>query len=280
MVNRSPTRFQAPEQNTGLPGEPHSGSLTIDGFITRHALPGAPDSSYVEIHFGNLEPKDEQAPRITDVRSSPNTVIRCSDVTVTATIDDTTTGGSAIASAEYRTDGGSWTAMSAGDGAFDEVTEEATATLATDRNWAPGIHSVCVRGTDGAGNPSDGKACNAFTAGYSFDGFYQPVDMAATNSAKAGQAIPAKWTLSDNCGVIEDPASFSNLYSYPVTCGELSPAADVVEEYAGSSGLQYFGNGLWQFNWKTPKTYAGTCRVMHVGFNDGQYSDIVAFEFR
>ncbi len=243
-------------------------------------MPGAPDSSYVEIHFGYLEPKDEQAPLITNVRGSPNPVIRCSDVTVTANIDDASTGGSAIASAEYSTDGGSWTAMRAGDGAFDEVTEEVTATLATGRSWAPGVHSVCVRGTDGAGNPSDGRACNAFTAGYSFDGFYQPVDMADTNSAKAGQVIPAKWTLSDNCGMIEDPASFSDLYSYPVTCSELSPASDVVEEYTGSSGLQYFGDGLWQFNWKTPRTSSGTCRVMHVEFDDGQYSDLAAFEFR
>jgi hypothetical protein len=260
----------------GIPAD----SLTIDGFITRHGLPGAPDSSYVEIHFGYLEPKDEQAPLVTTVRSSPNPVIRCSDVTITATIDDAATGGSAIASAEYAMDGGVWTAMSADDGAFDEVNEDVAATLATDRSWAPGVHSVCVRGTDAAGNPGDGQACNAFTVGYSFDGFYQPVDMASTNIAKAGQAIPVKWTLSDDCGIIDDPASLSNLYSYPVTCGELTPSADVVEEYAGSSGLQYSGDGLWQFNWKTPRTYAGTCRVMHVGFDDGRYSDSAAFEFR
>jgi len=33
-------------------------------------------------------------------------------------------------------------------------------------------------------------------------------------------------------------------------------SADAIETYAGSiaSGLQYLGNGIWQFNWKTPKT--------------------------
>jgi len=257
-----------------------SGSLTIDGYIYRHGLPGAPDSSYVEIRFGYLEPKDEQAPLLTNVRAGPNPVVRCNDVTVTANIDDAATGGSAVVSMEYAVDGGSWTAMGADDGAFDDVSEDVTATFATDRTWTPGVHSVCVRGSDAAGNPSDGNACNVFTVGYSFDGFSQPIDMTTTNVAKAGQAIPAKWTLSDGCGAIEDPAGFGNLYSYPVTCGELSPVADVVEEYAGSSGLQYLGDGLWQFNWKTPRTYAGTCRVMHVGFDDGRYSDIAAFEFK
>jgi hypothetical protein len=257
-----------------------SQSLSIDGYIYKHGLPGGDDSSYGEIRLGYLAPKDDEAPPVTSVRISPDPVVRCHDVTVTAIIDDAATGGSAIGSAEYAADGGAWTSMGPADGAFDESTEGVTATLATDRSWAPGVHSVCVRGMDGNGNPSDGMACNAFTTGYSVDGFYQPVDMADTNSARAGQTIPAEWTLSDACGVIEDPASFSNLYSYPVTCGELSPVTDVIELYAGSSGLQYFGDGLWQFNWKTPKTYAGTCRVMHVGFNDGQYSDIVQFKFK
>jgi hypothetical protein len=170
--------------------------------------------------------------------------------------------------------------MNPADGAFDEASEEAVVALATDRSWAPGVHSVCVRGSDAAANPSDGNACNVFTVGYSFDGFSQPIDMTTTNVARAGQTIPAKWTLSDGCGAIEDPASFGNLYSYPVTCGELTPVVDIIEQYAGSSGLQYFGDGLWQFNWKTPRTYAGTCRVMHVGFDDGRYSDSVAFAFR
>ncbi len=255
-------------------------SLKIDGYIYKHGFPGSFDTSYAEIRFGYLEPKDEQAPVVTGIRISPDPVIRCSNASVTATIDDAATGGSALASAAYSADGGPFTPMQAVDGAFDEVSEDVTATLATDRGWSPGTHTVCVRGTDAAGNPSDGNICNSVTVGYSFEGFPQPIDMAATNSAKAGQAIPAKWKLSDNCGVIADPASFSNLYSYPVTCGELSPVADVVEEYAGSSGLQYSGDGLWQFNWKTPKTYAGTCRVMHVGFDDGQYSDPAAFMFR
>jgi len=40
---------------------------------------------------------------------------------------------------------------------------------------------------------------------------------------------------------------------------------DAIEEAAsGSSGLQYNGDGYWQFNWKTPKDDASTCRTIHL----------------
>ena len=54
----------------------------------------------------------------------------------------------------------------------------------------------------------------------------------------------------------------------------------MIEQYTGSSGLQYLGDGYWQFNWKTPKTYTGQCRTMYVEFNDGQTSPEVQFKFR
>lgn len=52
------------------------------------------------------------------------------------------------------------------------------------------------------------------------------------------------------------------------------------EEAAGSSGLQYIGDGYWQFNWKTPKDYAGTCRAMYVVFDSEQTSPVVKFQFK
>ena len=56
---------------------------------------------------------------------------------------------------------------------------------------------------------------------------------------------------------------------------------DSVEEYtSGSSGLQLFGDGYWQFNWKTPKTYADTCQAMYVVFDSGATSPIVKFKFK
>jgi hypothetical protein len=53
------------------------------------------------------------------------------------------------------------------------------------------------------------------------------------------------------------------------SCG-LSETQDQVEEYAsGGSGLQNLGNGYYQFNWKTPKNYANSCKTMHLDLGEG-----------
>ena len=117
---------------------------------------------------------------------------------------------------------------------------------------------------------------------YQFTGFSQPIDNNLVNSAKAGQTIPAKWRLTDYNGVpISDPTSFDTLSSYQVICGSSSfERTDAIEIYSGSSGLQYLGDGYWQFNWKTPKTYANSCRKMYVQFQGGFKSLEVYFKFK
>ncbi len=93
-------------------------------------------------------------------------------------------------------------------------------------------------------------------------GFFDPVDMGVTNSAKAGQSIPVKWRLLDRSGApVADPASFVSLTS-TATPGGCGGSADTFEAYTGTSGLQYLGDGYWQYNWKTPRDYAGQCRTM------------------
>ncbi|MBN2264779.1 MAG: PxKF domain-containing protein, partial [Candidatus Aminicenantes bacterium] len=108
---------------------------------------------------------------------------------------------------------------------------------------------------------------------FTFTGFMSPVDnQPAVNSAKAGSTVPVKWLVTDLDGTpISDAASFTSLTSYSVNCESMGDALEeeVIEVYAGSSGLQYMGDGLWQFNWKTPKSYAGQCRVMVLNLADG-----------
>ncbi|HYN68784.1 MAG TPA: PxKF domain-containing protein, partial [Candidatus Eisenbacteria bacterium] len=131
--------------------------------------------------------------------------------------------------------------------------------------------------TDAAGNTSlcsSGFTYSEVTASstYTFVGFFAPVDNPnVVNFAKAGQSIPVKWRITDAYGnPVSDPSSFVGLTSNTANCNAWTTSGtDAIETYAGSSGLQYLGNGYWQFNWKTPTTYANTCRVMKVTLSDG-----------
>ena len=86
-------------------------------------------------------------PVTTNVVAAPNPVMVSGSVTLTANVDDTTTGGSKIKSAEYSLDGGTnWLPMVAKDGAFDGVSEDVTGTVTAPA--IAGVYNLCVRGTD------------------------------------------------------------------------------------------------------------------------------------
>lgn len=74
--------------------------------------------------------------------------------TLTATVDDTATGGATIGAAEYKIDSGSAAPVTADDLAFDEIAElVTTAPGAIDTStWTSGTHTVYVRGQDSLGN--------------------------------------------------------------------------------------------------------------------------------
>jgi len=92
-------------------------------------------------------PADDEGPITSNVVATPNPVAVNGEVMVTANVDDTNTGGSNIASAEYSLDdGASWEPMDAQVGGFDTFSEDVIATF-----FAPadaGIYDLCVRGTD------------------------------------------------------------------------------------------------------------------------------------
>ena len=121
------------------------------------------------------------------------------------------------------------------------------------------------------GNTINGDGCSALCkTEYLFGGFFPPVDnVPVVNLAKAGQAIPVKWRLTTANGTpITDPASFLNLSSATVPCGTFSGSTDEIETYTSTSGLQSLGNGYWQFNWATLKSYAGQCRILRLNLAD------------
>lgn len=128
-----------------------------------------------------------------------------------------------------------------------------------------GAHTV-------TGNDGGKTATASLQVNYNYAGFFSPVDNSPTvNAAKDGQAVPVKWRLTDASGVgISDPGSFTGLTSYQANCSQWGGMTDPIpEEASGASGLQYLGSGNWEYNWKTSKGYAGTCRVMVLTLKDG-----------
>ena len=88
-----------------------------------------------------------------NVVATPNPVAVNNLITLTANVDDSTTGGSNIASADYTIDAGTPIAMAAQDGTFDEVSEIVTAVVPAFAE--AGVHQFCVSGTDSAGDTGD-----------------------------------------------------------------------------------------------------------------------------
>jgi len=103
------------------------------------------------------------------------------------------------------------------------------------------------------------------TTSVGFVGFSPPVDNApVVNRAKAGQALPIKWRLMNAAG---EPISNITSATISVTSYDCSLATtidDVEVVVAGGSGLLNLGSGYYQMNWKSPTTYAGLCKVMHL----------------
>jgi plastocyanin len=98
---------------------------------------------------------DTTGPAVSGTAVTPIPTNGAAGVTLTATADDTATGGSSIAAAEYFIDtlgaAGTGTAMSASDGSFNSATEGVTANVGVSA-LALGTHNIYVRARDSAGN--------------------------------------------------------------------------------------------------------------------------------
>ncbi len=153
-----------------------------------------------------------------------------------------------------------WTATDGGSG----VTPSGTVPLVTS---SIGSKTASVTVQDNVGN-SNSSSCG-YTVGYSFSGFFAPVDRPNTmNVSKVGQAIPLKWRLTDAAGNGIPGVTGVTVQAYDLSCS-LGSTTDVVEEYAGNSGLQDLGDGYYQFNWKTPNSYLNSCKKIALTFGTG-----------
>lgn len=139
----------------------------------------------------------------------------------------------------------------------------------------PGTKDVTCRATDLAGNTAETtiwiEVEEEAATGYVFSGFQSPVNPEALNMAKAGQAIPLKFRVTDSTGSPVSDLTQVSVRSAGVACGIGGDLiGDPVEAYAtGKSGLQNLGNGYYQFNWSTEKGWANICRLLQLDLGDG-----------
>jgi hypothetical protein len=115
---------------------------------------------------------------------------------------------------------------------------------------------------------------------YNFTGFFPPVDNTpALNLAKAGSAIPVKFSLSGNKGL----AIFATGYpkAQQIAC-DTSATLDEIEQTvsAGGSSLSYDPvTDQYTYVWKTEKAWSGTCRQLQVKLSDGN-PHVANFKFK
>ena len=155
-----------------------------------------------------------------------------------------------------------------GDGTENVIGAEPTHTFA-----APGTYTIGVVVQD-----DEGKAAMKILevqvdpAGprYAFEGFLAPVDNQPTvNTAKAGQAIPVKFRLGGDHGLDVLDDGYPLVRSLACDSGATLDAVETTVT-AGGSSLQYDAlTDTYTYVWKTDQAWAGSCRRLVVGLDDG-----------
>jgi hypothetical protein len=139
--------------------------------------------------------------------------------------------------------------------------------------------ATCSGATDEAGN-SAAPVSVTYTVVYNWTGFFQPIDnnpdqsgnpalATVWNSAKAGQAIPVKFSLHGNQGLSIFAADYPK--TLKVTCPSAAPVLDTIETYTSSTpGLTYDAIAdQYNYVWKSTSTVANTCQRLEVKLVDG-----------
>jgi hypothetical protein len=105
-----------------------------------------------------------------------------------------------------------------------------------------------------------------FAITWPYTGFFSPiVNPPGVNPAKAGSAVPVKFSLGGDRGlaILADgyPVSVQVNCVTGATIGSPAPTSS-------DDGLT-FANGQYSYAWRTSKSWAGTCRQLRVLLVDG-----------
>lgn len=138
-----------------------------------------------------------------------------------------------------------------------------------------GWKTVSCTATDVAGNTATATADYQVT--YVFGGFEAPVDGDAVNEWRAGQIVPLRFGLQDANGRPVTSLEHVTVETTGVDC-ERGSSEDLPVESAGRRGLINHDDGTYSFNWHTPRSYAGSCKLVTIELGDGG-SASVRFDF-
>lgn len=115
------------------------------------------------------------------------------------------------------------------------------------------------------------EAYKASIVTYIFTGFSAPVrNLPAFNRARAGRTIPLKWRVTDPDGVPVTTLTSADVLVTSTACEADGSGDSRKEKSPGKSGLRHIGDGYYQFNWKTPKSYARSCKTIEISLGDGK----------
>ena len=150
------------------------------------------------------------------------------------------------------------------DAGSGPVTHSAVVTVDTS---SVGAAHQQVTGEDVAGRTAE-ILC-AYRVSYGFSGFQAPVDQDVVNVTRAGSVVPFKWRLIDYDGAPVTDLAAVTVRSTRHACGGAAEEDPLEEVAAGASGLQNLGDGYYQLNWKSAKTYANSCRTFELDLGEG-----------
>ncbi len=143
-------------------------------------------------------------------------------------------------------------------------------------DMAPGMHAFRVRSVDAAGNADDSPVVRSYRVSYSFAGLFPPLDNLPTmNLVKAGSAVPVKFSLEKPYGL--DVLADRSPSVRQIACSATSRIDEIEETLAASSsGLTYDQvTGMYVYEWKTEKSWVGSCRELTLRLRDGSEHRVV-----
>ena len=112
-------------------------------------------------------------------------------------------------------------------------------------------------------------------------GFTGPVSSTSFNSARAGQAVPVKFSLGGDLGLLILASGYPK--SVTIACPGGNDPVNVVPETTtagGSGGLTYdAATALYTYLWRTDRAWSGSCREFVLRLADGT-EHTARFQFR